>query len=91
LPHGPTRDFNLMLRRDRVSGSVTVRRDAEALGVKQGSVVLVCALGEFAVDDERLSQGDALVFEAGELALLNVEPLSKGAVLIDARIVSKDR
>src|SRR5471032_2846790 len=33
LPHGPTRDFNLMLRRDRVSGSVTVRLDAEALSV----------------------------------------------------------
>jgi hypothetical protein len=91
LPHGPTRDFNLMLRRDRVSGNVTVRRDAETLSVEQGSVVLVCALGEFAVDDERLSQGDALVFEAGEFALLTVEPLSNGAVLIDARIVSKDR
>jgi uncharacterized protein len=59
--------------------------------VKQGSVVLVCALGEFAVDGERLSPGDALVFEAGELASLNVEPVSEGAVLIDARIVSKDR
>jgi len=92
LPHGPTRDFNLMLRRDRVSGSVTVRRDAAALSVAQGSVVLVCALGEFAVDDERLSQGDALVFEAKHGGhVLNVEPLSTGAVLIDARIVSKDR
>jgi uncharacterized protein len=91
LPHGPTRDFNLMLRRDRVSGNVTVRRDAQSLSVEQGSVVLVCALGEFAVDGERLSQGDALVFEAREHASLNVEPVSEGAVLIDARIVSKDR
>jgi environmental stress-induced protein Ves len=92
LPHGPTRDFNLMLRRDRVSGSVTVRLDAEALSVEQGSVVLVCALGEFAIDGERLSQGDALVFEAKHGShLLNVEPRSEGAVLIDARIVSKDR
>jgi uncharacterized protein len=90
LPHGPTRDFNLMLRRDRASGSVTVRREAERLSVAQGNVVLVCALGEFAVDGERLSQGDALVLEAGEHALLNVKPLSAGAVLIDARIVSKE-
>jgi environmental stress-induced protein Ves len=91
LPHGPTRDFNLMLRRDRVSGSVTVRREAQRLNVAQGSVVLVCAAGEFAVNDERLSQGDALVLEVGETVALNVEPLSKDAVLIDARIVSKDR
>jgi environmental stress-induced protein Ves len=92
LPHGPTRDLNLMLRRDRVSGSVTVRRDAGALGVKQGSVVLVCALGDFGVDGERLSQGDALVFEAKHGGhVLNVAPFSTGAVLIDARIVSKDR
>ena len=91
LPHGPTRDFNLMLRRDRVSGSVVVRREAEQLKVEQGSVVLVCALGEFAVNDERLFQGDALVFfEASGSASLNVEPVSKGAVLIDARIVSKE-
>jgi environmental stress-induced protein Ves len=91
LPHGPTRDFNLMLRRDRVSGSVVVRREAEQLKVAQGGVVLVCALGEFAVNDERLFQGDALVFfEAGGSASLNVEPISKGAVLIDARIVSKE-
>jgi len=62
------------------------------LSVEQGSVVLVCALGEFAVDGERLSQGDALVFEAKHGShLLNVEPRSEGAVLIDARIVSKDR
>ena len=92
LPHGPTRDFNLMLRRDRVSGRVTMRRDVAALSVEQGSVVLVCALGEFAVNGERLSQGDALVFEAEHGShVLNVEPCSEGAVLIDARIVSKDR
>lgn len=90
LPHGPTRDFNLMLRRERVSGNVTVRRSAEQLEVKQGSVVLVCAFGEFAVDGERLSQGDAMVIDASENGALSIEPLSKDAVLIDARIVSKD-
>jgi environmental stress-induced protein Ves len=91
LPHGPTRDFNLMLRRDRVAGNVTVRREAERLNVARGSVVMVCAAGEFAVNGERLSHGDALVLDAGETVALNVEPLSKDAVLIDARIVSKDR
>ncbi|SAL36397.1 hypothetical protein AWB64_03678 [Caballeronia sordidicola] len=90
LPHGPTRDFNLMLRRDRVSGTVMVRRDAGQLDVHPGSVVLVCALGEFAVDGERLSQGDAMVFDASENGSLGIEPLSQDAVLIDARIVSKD-
>jgi environmental stress-induced protein Ves len=90
LPHGPTRDLNLMLRRDRVSGKVTVRRAAETLQVEQGSVVLVCALGEFAVDGERLAQGDALVIDASENGALSIEPLSHEAVLIDARIVSKD-
>jgi hypothetical protein len=70
---------------------VTVRRDAVTLSVEQGSVVLVCALGEFAVGDERLSQGDALVLEASHgRHVLNVEPVSEGAVLIDARIVSKE-
>jgi len=92
LPHGPTRDFNLMLRRDRVSGSVTVRREAAALSVEPGSVVLVCALGEFAIDGERLSQGDALVLEVSLGGhVLDVKPVSQGSVLIDARIVSKDR
>ena len=92
LPHGPTRDFNLMMRRSRVSGSVSVRRDVAALSVEPGSVVLVCALGEFAVDGERLAQGDAFVLEARLGShVLNVEPVSQGAVLIDARIVSKDR
>lgn len=90
LPHGPTRDFNLMLRRDRVSGNVMVWRDAGQLDVHPGSVVLVCALGEFAVDGERLSQGDAMVFDASENGSLGIEPLSQDAVLIDARIVSKD-
>lgn len=90
LPHGPTRDFNLMLRRDRVSGNVMVRRDAGQLDVQQGSVVLVCALGEFAANGERLSQGDAMVFDASENGSLGIEPLSQDAVLIDARIVSKD-
>jgi environmental stress-induced protein Ves len=90
LPHGPTRDFNLMLRRDRVSGNVTVRRLAEQLDVARGSVVLVCARGEFAVSGERLSPGDAIVVDASENGALSVEPLSEDAVLIDARIVSKD-
>lgn len=90
LPHGPTRDFNLMLRRDRVSGNVMVRRDAGQLDVQPGSVVLVCALGEFAANGERLSQGDAMVFDASENGSLGIEPLSQDAVLIDARIVSKD-
>jgi environmental stress-induced protein Ves len=103
LPHGPTRDFNLMLRRDRVQGSVSVRRQAEQLNVVQGSVVLVCALGEFDVNGERLSQGDALVMYAAhdthdahashdthDAQVLNVAPFSEGAVLIDARIVSKE-
>ncbi|WP_438395650.1 HutD/Ves family protein [Caballeronia sp. DA-9] len=90
LPHGPTRDFNLMLRRDRVSGNVIVRRDAGQLDVHPGSVVLVCALGEFAANGERLSQGDAMVFDASENGSLGIEPLSQDAVLIDARIVSKD-
>jgi uncharacterized protein len=79
------------LRRDRVLGHVTVRREAQRLDIAHGSVVLVCAAGEFAVNDKRLSQGDALVVEVGETVALNVEPLSKDAVLIDARIVSKDR
>lgn len=91
LPHGPTRDFNLMLRRDRVSGNVVVRREAQQLNIERGSLVMVCASGEFAVNDERLSQGDALVLDADEAVVLHVEPLSKDAVLIDARIVSKDR
>src|SRR6195952_3584989 len=92
LPRGPTRDFNLMLRRERVSGNVTVRRLAEQLDVARGSVVMVWALGEFAVNGERLSQGDAMVIDASDASgnsALSVEPLSEDAVLIDARIVSK--
>ncbi|MDP9153598.1 MAG: HutD family protein [Pseudomonadota bacterium] len=90
LPHGPTRDFNLMSRRDRASGNVTVRRLAEQLDVARGSVVLFAALGAFAVNGERLSPGDAMVFDASENGVLSIEPLSQDAVLIDARIVSKD-
>lgn len=91
LPHGPTRDFNLMVRRSRARGSVVVRRNADSLSVLRGSVVLFCAAGGFVVNDERLSVGDTLIVYAASALSISIKAIGEDAVLLDARIVAKER
>ncbi len=89
LPHGPTRDFNLMVRRSRAHGSVHVRRVSDTLDLAAGSAVLYCAAGSFDVQGERLFRGDSLVVSIVSKSQVTIQPLAEGAVLIDARIIAK--
>ncbi|WP_158601847.1 HutD family protein [Pararobbsia silviterrae] len=94
LPSGPTRDFNLMVRRAHGRGSVHVHRDAESLAMTDGTAVLYCATGAFsirALDDDgapvELEEGDALRIDLDADMAFDVQPTRADSVLIDARIV----
>jgi uncharacterized protein len=98
LPQGATRDFNLMMRRDRASGGVSVRRDAQRLVLAEGAVVLYCAAGAFDVSAPcgefapfRLTQSDALRIEGAHGHTIDIAPVLADAALLDARIVPSQR
>lgn len=95
LPDGPTRDFNLMWRRDSAQGQMTVRRGAECQELNAGSAVLHCAKGSYRVNlpydpsaNYLLQQGDTLrlTLPASATLSLDIMPLDPDAVLLDCRI-----
>ncbi|MEO7067629.1 MAG: HutD family protein [Rhodanobacter sp.] len=59
LVDGPTRDFNLMVRRARASGEVQVWRGPETRSSNAATVLLFCAYGEVDTVEGRLYAGDA--------------------------------
>lgn len=59
----PSRDFNLMLRRDAAQGNVGVRRASGVLASDASVLLLFCASGAWQVDAQRLSHNDALLIE----------------------------
>jgi environmental stress-induced protein Ves len=63
LAGSPSRDFNLMWRRDTAHGSVEVLRETTSISV-DATTLLFCATGEWQVGDHRLEQGDTLIIEA---------------------------
>ena len=76
----PSRDFNLMLRRGRAAGSVSVLR---ASGSVAGAQLLFCASGKWQIGDCVLNKGDhvqiepghaneAIMREAGALLLVDI-------------------
>ena len=73
---GPVRDFNLMLRRERCSGSLTVRRlDGRVALYAQGKVLLCHLLeGEASIAGHILAATDSLLIENENLTLT---PLSE--------------
>ncbi|MCW8808081.1 MAG: HutD family protein [Rhodanobacter sp.] len=69
---GPTRDFNLMVRRTQARGTVTVWQHAGSRSLAPDCVLVYAARGEIDTDDGRLQAGDAwrpMAPTAGDLAL----------------------
>ncbi|SPB12940.1 histidine utilization protein HutD [Caballeronia novacaledonica] len=65
LINGPTRDFNVMVRRDRARAAVDVRRGSHSLGAGHDLTFIFCVRGRVhikAADDTRhtLETGDTL-------------------------------
>jgi hypothetical protein len=59
LAGGPTRDFNLMLRRGRAQGALAVWRAPSDAVLRPDTVLLYCARGRVQVDDAVLQAHDA--------------------------------
>ncbi|MHB1057014.1 MAG: HutD/Ves family protein [Rhodanobacter sp.] len=59
LAGGPTRDFNLMLRRSRVRGGIEAWRDAGPHAIDTATVLVYCARGTIDSADGTLQAGDA--------------------------------
>lgn len=59
LAGGPTRDFNLMLRRGRVHGGIEVWQEAGARAVDAATVLVYCARGALHGAEGMLHAGDA--------------------------------
>ncbi|EIL90614.1 HutD/Ves family protein [Rhodanobacter spathiphylli] len=59
LAGGPTRDFNLMLRRARVRGEVQAWTTTGTRMIDAGTALVFCARGAIDTSDGRLQAGDA--------------------------------
>src|SRR3546814_13683940 len=59
LAGGPTRDFNLMLRRARARGAIDVWRDAGLHVTDTATMLVYCARGTINSTDGMLHPGDA--------------------------------
>ncbi|MBV8633841.1 MAG: HutD family protein [Burkholderiaceae bacterium] len=84
---GPSRDFNLMLRRGRVEGAVSVLLDSATLEAGQAARLLFCASGQWQIDGQcELQQGDHVLIESG---LANgIAMLEAGALLcVDIKLI----
>jgi environmental stress-induced protein Ves len=64
----PSRDFNLMLRRDRAAGSVTVLHASDAVGTTGTTTLLFCASGAWQIGACILNVGDHVQIEPGRAA-----------------------
>jgi hypothetical protein len=83
LAGGPTRDFNLMLRRGRARGGLEVWRDAGPRVPEAGVALVYCARGAIVVAREMLRPGDAWRPSPGVSSALELLP---GAVALAVRI-----
>lgn len=79
LQGGPTRDFNLMLRRSKAHGELVTWEDAGRQVVDDAVVLIYCARGHIDTSDGRMQAGDAwlptavtgrVTLDAGALALV---------------------
>jgi environmental stress-induced protein Ves len=78
LRDGPVRDFNLMLQRERCSGSLTVRKLDERVALYAQRKSLLCYLieGEASVAGHILAETDSLLIEDEDLTLSPLSPLT---------------
>lgn len=74
LAGGPTRDFNLMLRRGRVRGGITVWRTAGTHVADAATVLVYCAGGTIDGADGALQAGDAWRRSSPASAALTLRP-----------------
>lgn len=82
----PSRDFNLMLRREAVDGTLTIWRDACTLLCEPGFLLLFCAEGQWDVCEaggarHQLGPRQTLCGACGESALAIVPVQAAGAIL----------
>ena len=88
-----SQDFNLMLRRDAVDGSLQVRHEAGEIACKLGSVSLFCARGSWQIDtpDDRRYQIDLRQTLTGECAsgAMRIHPLQSDSALLCASVVAR--
>jgi environmental stress-induced protein Ves len=77
----PSRDFNLMLRRGRAQGSISVLRESAMLKAQLGvRRLLFCVAGQWRVDEEcTLNHGDHVRIETG--VANHIAMLDEGALL----------
>jgi environmental stress-induced protein Ves len=61
LADGPTRDFNLMVRRAQAHGAIRVWRETESLRFTHDMALLYCAAGQVGVAGEMLRAGDSWI------------------------------
>lgn len=59
LSSGPTRDFNLMVRRNQARGEVHVWRGLQRRAITPDLVLIYCAVGSIEVGAQALQAGDA--------------------------------
>ncbi|MDN5925062.1 MAG: HutD family protein [Xanthomonadales bacterium] len=59
LSDGPTRDFNLMLRRGRIRGNVHCWHSAGDYALDAHDALLYCVSGQITFDDKTLNAGDS--------------------------------
>ena len=74
LADGPTRDFNLMLRRGQARGHVAVWRHPADCVLQPFTVLLFCAHGQLQIDDAPLRAGDAWRPEVGDDVRMQLAP-----------------
>jgi environmental stress-induced protein Ves len=90
LAGSPSRDFNLMLRRDAAHGSVVVLRNAGVIDKHQSTLLLFCATGEWKASvasnsEQVLRQGDTLLLDAPDRDII-VTPTNADSALLCVRI-----
>jgi hypothetical protein len=83
LAGGPTRDFNLMLRRGRMGGGIAVWREAGTHRADAATVLVYCARGTIDGADGTLQAGDAWRPSSPASAALALQP---GALALVVRL-----
>ena len=85
LHGGPTRDFNLMLRRSQVRGELVVCDEPGRQVVDDAVVLIYCAQGHIDTAEGRLQAGDAWL----PLPSIGRVSLDPGALALVARVESR--
>ncbi|WP_233839960.1 HutD family protein [Dyella sp. 2HG41-7] len=84
LHGGPTRDFNLMLRRSKVRGELVTWEDAGRQVVDDAVALIYCARGQIDTSDGRMQPSDAWL----PTPLTGRVTLGPGALALVARVQS---